>query len=139
MGNSLPSLRRPMSSIPVPICCASASAAVRSTVGDQPFRKALGNDVLDFLAEQFVAAVSELFLRLDIQQNDLAALVHHHHGIRRRFQQPAISAPICARCFSAALRTLMSRMAAVTSVPSALSSGLSMISMGTRCHPCAAR
>ena len=29
MGNSLPSLRRPESSIPVPICCASASAAVR--------------------------------------------------------------------------------------------------------------
>ena len=29
MGNSLPSLRRPESSMPVPICCASASAAER--------------------------------------------------------------------------------------------------------------
>ena len=81
-----------MSSIPVPICCASASAAVRSAVRDQPFREALRNDVLHLLPEKLIAAISELLLRLDIQQHDLAALVHHHHRIRSRFQQPAIPA-----------------------------------------------
>ena len=43
---------------------------------------------------------------------------------------PRYRPSICARCFSAALRTLMSRIAAVTRMPSALSSGLSMISIG---------
>ena len=81
-----------MSSIPVPICCASASAADRSTVRDQPFREALRNDVLHLLPDEFIAAVSELLLRLNIQQNDLPALVHHHHRIRSRLQQPAVPA-----------------------------------------------
>ncbi len=92
IGNSLPSLRRPMSSIPVPICCASASAAERSAVRDQPLREALRNDVLHLLPEEFVAAVSELLLRLHIQQHDLPGLVHHHHRIRSRLQQPAVPA-----------------------------------------------
>ena len=92
IGNSLPSLRRPMSSIPVPICCASASSAERRRVGDQPLGEALRNDVLHLLPEQLVAAVAELLLRLHVQQHDLAALVHHHHRIRRRLQQPAVPA-----------------------------------------------
>jgi hypothetical protein len=92
MGNSLPSLRRPVSSIPVPICCASASSAERRAVGDQPFGETLGNDVLHFLAQKLVAAIAELLFRLKVQQNDLAALVHHHHRIGSRFQQPAVSA-----------------------------------------------
>ena len=61
-------------------------------VSDQPLREALGNDVLDLLAEEFIAAVAELFLRLNIQQNDLAALVHHHHRVGCRFQEPAVPA-----------------------------------------------
>ena len=61
-------------------------------VGDQPLREADRNDVRDLLPEQFVAAVAELLFRLNIQQHDLAALVHHHHRVRRRFQQPAVSA-----------------------------------------------
>ena len=62
-----------MSSMPVPICCASASAADAGAVGDQPFREAFRDDVLHFLPDQFVAAVAELFLRLHIQQDDLSA------------------------------------------------------------------
>src|SRR5216683_950077 len=41
------------------------------TVSDQPFRKALRNDVLHLLPYQLIAAVSELFLRLNIEQDDL--------------------------------------------------------------------
>ena len=63
-----------------------------SAVGDQPFREAFGNDVLHLLPHQFVAAVSELLLRLHVQQHDFPALVHHHHGVGRRFQQPAVPA-----------------------------------------------
>ena len=61
-------------------------------VGDDPFREALGNDVLHRLAHQFVAAVAELFFRPDVQQNDLSGHVHHHHGVGGSFQQPAIPA-----------------------------------------------
>src|SRR6202795_185475 len=37
------------------------------TVSNQPFRKALWNDVLHLLAYQFIAPVSELLLRLNVQ------------------------------------------------------------------------
>ena len=59
-------------------------------IRDQPFRKALRNDVLHFLPNQFIAAVAKLLLCLHIQQDDFSALVHHHHGIRRRFQKSAV-------------------------------------------------
>src|SRR6185436_12496681 len=36
--------------------------------------------------------VAELFFGLNIQQNDLAGLVYDHHGVRGRFQQPAVPA-----------------------------------------------
>src|ERR1700731_691885 len=62
------------------------------SVGDQPFREALRNDVLHLLPYELIAAVSELFLRLNIQQDDLPGLVHHHHRVRRRLQQPAVPA-----------------------------------------------
>src|SRR5882672_11489481 len=42
----------------------------RGTIGDQPFREALRNDVLYWLTHQFIATVSELFLGLNVQQND---------------------------------------------------------------------
>ncbi len=61
-------------------------------VRDQPFREAFRNDVLDLLPHQLVAAVAELLLRLHIEQHDLSGLVHHHHGVGRRFQQPAVAA-----------------------------------------------
>ena len=61
-------------------------------VGDQPLGEALGNDVLDLLPHQFVAAVAELFFRLHIEQHDLPARVHHHHGIGGGFEQPAVAA-----------------------------------------------
>ena len=92
MGNSLPSFRRPVSSIPVPICCASASSAERRPSAISRSAKPSGMMFVDFLPEEFVAAVAELFLRLNIQQDDLSALIHHHHRVRSRFQQPAVSA-----------------------------------------------
>src|SRR6202521_2297046 len=64
------------------------SGAIR----DQPFRETFRNDVLHLLPYEFIAVVSELFLRLHIQQDDLPDLVHHHHRIRSRLQQPAVPA-----------------------------------------------
>src|ERR1700682_4870763 len=52
------------------------------TIGDQPLREAFRNDVLHLLPYQFIAAVSELFLRLYIQKNDFSTLVHYNHRIR---------------------------------------------------------
>src|ERR1700678_444858 len=60
-------------------------------VGDQPFREALRDDVLYLLSDEFIAPVTKLSLRLIIQQNDVASLVHHHHCVRGRLQQAAIS------------------------------------------------
>ena len=61
-------------------------------VGDQPLGEALRDDVRDLLPEELVAAIAELLLRLNVDQDDLARLVDHHHGIRRRLQQPAVPA-----------------------------------------------
>ena len=58
--------------MPVPICWASASASVRGAVGNQALGKALRDDVRDLLAQQLVAAVAELLLRLHVEQHDLA-------------------------------------------------------------------
>src|SRR5580692_7094902 len=62
------------------------------TVRDQPFGKAFRNDVLHFLSDELIAAVSKLFFRLHVQQHNLPTLVHYHHGIRRRFEQSAVPA-----------------------------------------------
>ena len=91
MGNSLPSFRSPISSIPVPICCASASAARPGSVRDQPFRKTLRNNARHLLAQKFIAAVAKLLLRLGIQQDNLPVLIHHHHSIWSRLQKPPVS------------------------------------------------
>ena len=48
-------------------------------VGDQPLRETLWNDVFHLLPYQLIAAVSKLFLRLQVQQHDLSVLVHYHH------------------------------------------------------------
>ena len=85
-------LAPPVSSIPVPICCASASSADRRSSAISRSAKPSGNDVLDLLPEQLVAAVAELLLGLHVQQHDLAVLVHDHHRVRGRLQQPAVSA-----------------------------------------------
>ena len=62
------------------------------TVRDQPFCEPLRNDARYLLPYQLVAGVSELSLCLNIQQNNLSALVHHHHRIRSRLQQAPVSA-----------------------------------------------
>ena len=61
-------------------------------VGDQSLGEAFWNDVGDFLPDQFIAAIAELFFRLNIEQDDLAALVHHHHRVRRRLEQSTVFA-----------------------------------------------
>ena len=92
MGNSLPSLRRPDEFDAGADLLRQGLGGGAGAVGDQPFGEALGNDVLDLLPDQFIAAVAELLLRLHVQQDDFSARVHHHHGVRSGFQQPAVSA-----------------------------------------------
>ena len=36
--------------------------------------------------------ISELFIRLHIQQHDLSALIYDHHGVGRGLEQPAVAA-----------------------------------------------
>ncbi len=60
------------------------------TVFDQSIGEAVRNDSGDLLAQELVAAESELPLRLKIQEDDFPGLVHHHHGIRSCLQEPAI-------------------------------------------------
>ena len=62
-------------------------------VRNQPLREAFRNDVRYLLPDELVAVVAELLLGLQIQQNDLSALVHHHHRIWSCLQQPAIFRP----------------------------------------------
>lgn len=62
-------------------------------VGDQSFGKTFGNDVDDFLAHKFIAAIAELFLCLHVQKDDFSGLVHDYHGVRCRLKQPAIFRP----------------------------------------------
>src|ERR1700682_6501794 len=61
------------------------------TAREQALCEALRNDVFHVLPEEFVRAVSEFFLRLEIRQHDTAAMVHHHHRIRSRLEQPPVS------------------------------------------------
>ena len=59
----------------------------------------LRHQFLDLLSQQFLPAIAEQFLDLGVHQNNLPALVDHHDGIRRRFQQARnfASAPASAR------------------------------------------
>ena len=61
-------------------------------IRNQPLRKSFRDQALHFLPDEFIAAISELFLCLNVQQDDLSTLIHHHHRIRSRFQQSAVSA-----------------------------------------------
>ena len=62
-----------------------------SSVRDEPLREAFWDDVLDFLTDEFVAAVAELLFRLHIQQDDGPILIHDYHGVRGGFQQAVVS------------------------------------------------
>ena len=108
MGNSLPSLRRADELDPGADLLRQRVGSATRTVGDETFRKALRNDVLDRLPEQLVAAVSELLLRLHVEQDDFSGQVHDHHGIGSGFQQPAITALQLGYVFFASSLTLMS-------------------------------
>ena len=92
IGNSLPSLRRADEFDSRADLLRERFGGAAGAVGDQPFREAFRDDVLHFLAEQFIAAITELFFRLNIEQDDLSALVHDHHGIRRGLEQTAVAA-----------------------------------------------
>ena len=73
IGNSLPSLRRADQLDAGADLLRQRVLGRAQVVGDQPLGEALGNDVGDLLAEQFVAAVAELLLGLHVEQDDLAA------------------------------------------------------------------
>ena len=92
MGNSLPSLRSADQLDAGADLLGQRVFGGAQVVGDQPLGEAFRNDVGDLLAEQLVAAVAELLLRLHVEQHDLAGLVHHHHRVRRRLQQAAVAA-----------------------------------------------
>ena len=117
IGNSLPSLRRPISSMPVPICCASASSGEAQVVGDQPFGEALRDDVRDLLARAARRGGSRTASR-----PGRSAGRSRRPGSpppSRRAPPPAARGsgpPSAPGASSAALRTLMSRIAAVTRV-----------------------
>ena len=61
------------------------------SVGDQPLREAIRNNLRHLLAQQLIPAIAKLLLRLGIQQDDIPALVHHHHSIRSCFQKSPVS------------------------------------------------
>ena len=61
-------------------------------VGDETLGEALGDDVGDLLSEQLVAGISELPFGLEVEQDDVPSLVDHHHSVRRRFEESAVSA-----------------------------------------------
>src|SRR5262245_2624240 len=51
--------------------------------------KALGHQQLHRLIEQFLARIAKEFLGLRVDQDNLAAAVDNHHGIRGGLQEPA--------------------------------------------------
>ena len=52
-------------------------------------------------ADQLVSAVAELLLGLDVEQDDLAGLVDHHHRIGGRLEQSAVAGGLLARLLAA--------------------------------------
>ena len=89
-GKLAPVLPLPGEFDPRPHLLRQSIGRTAGSVGDQPLREAVRNDVLYLLAQEFIAPVAELPLGLHIHQDDLPNLVHHHHRIRSRFQQAAI-------------------------------------------------
>ena len=73
IGNSLPSLRRADELDPGADLLGQRVGRGAQVVGDQPFREALRDDVRHLLPDELVAAVAELLLGLDVEQDDLAA------------------------------------------------------------------
>ena len=92
IGNSLPSLRRPMSSMPVPICWASASSAERRSSAISRSAKPSGMMFVTCWPTSSSRLVAELLLGLHVEQDDLAGLVDHDHRVGRRLEQPAVPA-----------------------------------------------
>ncbi len=64
MGNSLPSLRRAVSSMPVPICCARGFFRGAKAIGDQAFREAPGKNIADLLSHSSSRPVAKLLFGL---------------------------------------------------------------------------
>ena len=116
--------------MPVPICCASVSAAVRVPSAISRSAKPSGMMLFTFWprssSRRYPNCFSAWAFSRTISPPWFTTTIPSGAASRRPRYLPSI----CARCFSASLRVVMSRMAAVTRIPSALSSGLSMISMG---------
>ena len=73
IGNSLPSLRRADELDPGADLLGQRVGRGAQIVRDQPLGEALRDDVRDLLPDELVAAVAELLLGLDVEQDDLAA------------------------------------------------------------------
>ena len=130
IGNSVPSLRRPLSSIPVPICCASASAALRVPSAIRRSAKPSGMMFLTCCPTSSSRLYPTCFSAWTFSRTISPAGFTTTIASGAASNSPRYLPSIWAKCVSESLRMLMSRIAAVTRIPSALPSGLSMISMG---------
>ena len=87
IGNSVPSFRNPNSSSPMPIPRGRGSAEEPGAVPRMGSAKAIGNEDLDPLPDEFLPGVSEEPLRLGVDQHDAPVLVDDDHGVRSGLQQ----------------------------------------------------
>ena len=92
---------------------------VSATVVRMLVAESLRHQCFHGLPYQLFALIAEHFLHLRIDEQDAASGVADHDRLGA-VQRPRYRPSITTRCASASLRTLMSRMAAVTRIPSLL-------------------
>ena len=88
-GNSPPSLRKPYRSRPAPMGPDARPGNVAHAVSGMLPAKTFRHEHFHRLAEQFLAGKTEQFLRLRVDQDDVAVLVDDHHGVGGRLHQAA--------------------------------------------------
>ncbi len=60
-------------------------------VGNQSLGEALGDQIGHGLTEQLIAAIAELLLGLDVEQDDDAILVDDDHRVGRGLEEPPVA------------------------------------------------
>ena len=87
MGNSLPSLRKPSSSNPLPTAwdwgLGKKILAMSGVLVPESFRKKHFHG----LSEKFLSLIPEKLLDLGVDQDNLTRLIHHNHGVRGALQE----------------------------------------------------
>ena len=129
IGNSLPSFRCPVELDPRSDLLSSASSAERSSSATSRSAKPSGM-MLVTCCPRSSSRGSRTAFQPEHSLGRFRRLVDDHHRIRAASSRPRYLPSICARFSSASLRTVMSRIAAVTRIPSSLRSGLSISSIG---------